>query len=600
MKQKQIENMQINTHLLELIAPQGIKLKPNIAEVGENISKFFYVSGYPSSANIGWLSQILNILGATITINIMPIDSQTFIEGIDKGMSADISTYNSTKSEAERTRAELKIQSAKKIIEEIESNSTAYVYISFLAKISGKNDVELEKNCKIFKNKIVGMGLKVRVPSYLTKEAFMQASPFALDERKITDISNKNMPLTTFFGGLPFSGSGFMDTTGFFMGTDESGRMITLDFFKKDKDRTNSNIVIIGTSGGGKSYATKKILLNEYLNGAKIIIIDPESEYADMSKKIDNSKWIDCSGGYGENVGRINPLQVSPLPVDDDDDTKKSELALHFHTLMTFFQLYYPELTSMEIAKLNEVLEELYKNFNIDWETNISKLQNEDFPIMKDLYELLSKKYEENKGDKEIKTLTSVIRNMAIGADSEMFNGYTTIETNSNFIVLDTHSIQGANDRIKRCQYFNILRFCQNIAFRDRNERVFVACDEAYLLVDPKVPQSLEFLRNFSKRARKYECGLIVITQSIIDFLDDSVKQYGQALFDNATYKLFLGMDGRNLQNAQELWNLNKEESNILSSKIKGQGLLFVGSGRLFIRIVGQNFEQKFLTGGGR
>lgn len=120
-----------------------------------------------------------------------------------------------------------------------------------------------------------------------------------------------------------------------------------------------------------------------------------------------------------------------------------------------------------------------------------------------------------------------------------MFNGYTTIEDDSKFMVLDTSSMENSKENVKSCQYFNMLRFCQNSAFRDRNEKFMVVADESYLLLDPKVPQGLEFLRNFSKRARKYNCSLVVITQSIIDFLTDSIKQYGQALFDNSTYKLF-------------------------------------------------------------
>ena len=181
-----------------------------------------------------------------------------------------------------------------------------------------------------------------------------------------------------------------------------------------------------------------------------------------------------------------------------------------------------------------------------------------------------------------------------------MFNGYTSIEDDSKFMVLDTSNMEGSKENVKSCQYFNMLRFCQNSAFRDRNERFMVVADESYLLLDPKVPQGMEFLRNFSKRARKYNCSLVVITQSIIDFLADSIRQYGQALFDNSTYKMFFGMDGKNLQQAKELWDLTTEETNILSSKVRGQCLLFIGSSRMLCRIKGQNWEKPFLTGGGR
>ena len=158
----------------------------------------------------------------------------------------------------------------------------------------------------------------------------------------------------------------------------------------------------------------------------------------------------------------------------------------------------------------------------------------------------------------------------------------------------------GASENVKRCQYFNILRYCQDQAFKDRTEKCYVVCDEAYLLIDKKVPQSIEFMRNFSKRARKYECGLITITQSLVDFLAPEVKQYGQAILDNSTYKFFFGIDGQDLEEVVYLYNLNTEEKAVLSQKEKGRGLLFVGSGHQLINVRGREWEQPYLIGGGR
>ena len=141
-----------------------------------------------------------------------------------------------------------------------------------------------------------------------------------------------------------------------------------------------------------------------------------------MCKNIEGSKWIDCSGGIGENVGRINPLQVYNLATIDLDDeetgeSKKSALALHFQNLGTFFSLYFKNQLSVRItAILNETLEELYKKFNITWETDTSKLKNEDFPIMQDLYELLINKQKSavDNRKEDYENLASIIRELAI------------------------------------------------------------------------------------------------------------------------------------------------------------------------------------------
>jgi len=401
-------------------------------------------------------------------------------------------------------------------------------------------------------------------------------------------------------------GSGLIDEKGYYLGTDEEGRAIILDPFIKTTDRPNSNITISGASGSGKSYLAKKIILNEWLNGTKIYILDPESENKEMCKLL-GGKWIDCSGGKGKQAGRINPLQVNRLPnnIEDEDDeyrNTKSALAIHMDFLATFFKLYFPEITSFQMSLLMEILEELYKNFNIDYETNIENLCAEKFPIMEDLYNLLELKVvqKNTKHIDEIQIIKSIIRSLAIGHNSEIFNGYTSIKDDNDFICLDIYSLQGASSNVKSCQYLNMLRYCKDMTFKDRTQKCFVICDEAYLLLNKKVPEAAGFLKEFSKRCRKYECGLITISQNILDFVGDGIKEYGQAILDNSTYKFFFGTDGQDLDEIVRIYKLNKEEKTILSQKDRGRGIMAVGPGHSLINVKAQEYEKMYLIGGGK
>jgi len=164
---------------------------------------------------------------------------------------------------------------------------------------------------------------------------------------------------------------------------------------------------------------------------------------------------------------------------------------------------------------------------------------------------------------------------------------------------LDTHNLQNTSDTIKKTQYFNLLTWCWEQMSRNRQEKVMLFCDEAYLLIDPHVPQSLVFLRNVSKRARKYETGLAIISHSIVDFLDPSVKLYGQALLDIPCYKVIMGTDGRNLKETAELYNLTDAEMELLSSKRRGEALLIVGSKRLHARFEIPEFKLRYMGGAG-
>lgn len=58
---------------------------------------------------------------------------------------------------------------------------------------------------------------------------------------------------------------------------------------------------------------------------------------------------------------------------------------------------------------------------------------------------------------------------------------------------MDTHDLQNASETIKKTQYFNLLTYCWEQMSKDRSEKVLLVCDEAYLMIDHQVPQSLVF-----------------------------------------------------------------------------------------------------------
>ena len=289
-------------------------------------------------------------------------------------------------------------------------------------------------------------------------------------------------------------------------------------------------------------------------------------------------------------------MQIKDVPLDDDEEKEKvfkdegkglGAMALHFQSLRTFFKLLFPELTSIQVALLEETLEELYNSLDIYWNTDISSFKNIDFPIMYDLYELINKKTKNVYGNakkQDYEILQSLIRTIAVGADSALFNGYTSIQTKTNFVCLDTHNLQNASERVKKAQYFNILTYCWELMSKDREEKTMLVCDEAYLLIDPQVPQSLVFLRNIAKRCRKYEGSLCIISHSIVDFLDESVKMYGQAILDMATYKVLMGTDGKNLEETTELFKLSEYQADFLYAKKRGYAIFIIGAYRILVK----------------
>ena len=250
---------------------------------------------------------------------------------------------------------------------------------------------------------------------------------------------------------------------------------------------------------------------------------------------------------------------------------------------------------------MEALLEQLYEKFGITKETNINKLKNTDFPILEDLYFLIE---EINKEDpREIyEKLLSLIRPISIGQSSNIWNGYTNVNVNTQLTVFNTSEMQKFQMQYKRAQYFNIMSYAWDILSRNLKEQTMLIADECHILVDPNIIQTLEYVRNISKRARKYNSSIVVVTQSIEDFLNEKIKLYGQSLLANATYKMFFKCDGQDLLDLQQTFNLTEKEKNLIYNAKTGECLLMAGIRKIYaiihideseLKIIDSKFEKE-------
>jgi hypothetical protein len=585
---KQVERKK-NETLLSVVTPTILEIKRNNIILGENLAKIYGIVKYPQKVDYGWLSKLTNITGTMVSIAFNPVDSSTFIDSISSSITRNRSDAVYNKDPLLQKRAERAALDGDKMIESIDGDNQSVGAMSLSIMALSKDDKGFEKICRKTRSRIASSKCKGRVLANLQEQGLKNLSPYYRKNKDINNILQRVMPMNTFVGGYPFSTSGYSDGKGYYFAKDSSGGLVVLDTWKRGGDSTNSNFTILGVAGVGKSTVVKHLAISEYMKGTRILFIDPESEYRDLCLAL-GGDLINAGGG---NNGRINPLQIRDIPAIDEQDEIEGlgPMALHLKNVEVFFNLYM-SLSEIQKALLKSALIELYNEFNIYWDTDVKPLGNEDFPIMKDIYELI---LEKSKKELEYKELSTLLKDIAIGGDSFLFGGHSSIKAESRCVCLDTFSLQNASDNVKKTQYFNLLTWCWNEMSKDRTEPVLLIADEAYLMIDPKVPQSLVFLRDVAKRARKYESGLAIVSHSVVDFLAPPIKMYGQALLDIPCFKVLLGTDGKNLTELKELYNLTDAEEALLAQKKRGDGLLMVGSKRLHVDFVIPSYKFAYM-----
>lgn len=594
------------TALLDIISPTAIEFKTKSVVFGDLHQCVLVITDYPPRVPAAWLSRVATLPGVVVSIHATPTDPFALIQQINVTLGELAGKMQFSGNQLVKQRAEQQYQDAKRLLQLIDAEQQNVFYLTVVLLISANDEDELQQRKRRVESILAAAGMRGRAPLFRQEAALRTAGPFKILEKSISDIGARNMPVESIAASYPFVYSGINDGRGVLLGTDTSGGIVLVDFWMREGSRTNTNMTVMGRPGVGKSTAIKKILMSEFARGTKIIIIDPEREYKDLCENL-GGDWIDCGGG---EKGRINPLQVRYVPEEDEDEEDKlyppelsnrGPLALHFQTLRTFFRLYLKDITKIQQGLLELALEEVYKSKGIVWNTDPRTIKNDEWPTIVDLYEFIDQESKKEGADRNWRELATFLRPAAVGADQALWAGPTTIEANSDFVVLDIHTLLGGDEEIRKAQMFNVLTWAWSKIAEDRTQRVILAVDEAYLLVDPDTPQALQFLRNTSKRIRKYEGGLMVITHNMVDFMDPAVRRYGQALIDNPVYKLIMGQGDKDIEALSKLMSLSEREIQALIEGRRGEALFVAGNRRIHLKIRVDPFElEMFGKAGGR
>lgn len=421
-----------------------------------------------------------------------------------------------------------------------------------------------------------------------------------ISQRDYIKSFSRGIPTDSLAGVFPFVSSELQDERGFYIGDNEYP--VFVDFFKQetktDPSRVNSNMMVIGKSGSGKSFATKMLLANLAADNSKIFILDPEKEYDKLTYSL-KGKMIDV----GSSVqGILNPFHViRALDKGDDDEgkvkyfatsSKDDSFSQHLQFLEQFFRTVLEGIPSDAFEVLNSLVQDMYNKFKINEDTDLKKLKPTDYPTFDDLYTVLQDRLKTAKDEFLINNLRIVeayIKKFAKGGrNSNLWNGPTSIETNENFVTFNFQSlIAGNNEMITNAQMLLVFKYLENEIINNKdynkihktNRHIIIVVDEAHTFINPKYPIALNFMTSMAKRIRKYGGMQIVITQNINDFVgSDEIKRQSTAVINACQYSLIFSLSPNDVNSLIDLYKnsggINAEEQNAIVTAAVGQAFI--------------------------
>ena len=607
----------------ELIAPSGIDAsKIDHLEIISNVKRYarsFFISTLPRMCTFPELFRDLYFFGDVNTsIYITPIAearSQNELNKVineletERIVAADRGNIN-----RESTLAQKRFE-AEQLRDEIAAGFNKMYEASVIATLFSYSLEDLDRLTKLLSTEMSKSLVGIKSAWAIQEDAFKSNLPL-MDDKVKKKHSFDSRSMGTVF---PFTTSEVGHPTGIPLGFNkQTGTPILFDNFHPSL--TNYNMVVFAKSGAGKSVTMKTLISRSaILMGIESLALDAEGEYQIVAESLGginvvlspNSKTV------------INLFDIEPETIKDEI-TGRDRIVLNVENkvedvtqaLLTMARgstrsTEVNELTKQVIAE--SVAEEykargitndpasLYKTGGALQRGDRLYREKKEMPTIGSWYKRIEQKAKDNKDSNyqfHFSYLLKVMRQYIREYNGQMayFDGQSTFELldGATFINLDISQLE---ERFARPLAQQILLSWiwekyvkKNSEDRTKARQKRVLVDEAWMLLP--YPEAVDFLNTMARRARKRNVSLAIVSQRFQDFYE---KPEAQAVLTSSDTKLFLAQDKSEIEYLKTVFKLSNGEANFLTTCLKGEGLLKVGSDTAILQITPTAKEFEFV-----
>lgn len=592
---------------VDMVGPSVIKFFPSYYVFGNTYRKVIAIRNYSLETE---RMALLRRLGERSNLTLKVYCGRMGQNEYEKSIEGSVNKNTNEAAEYQmikRTKAKQHLGIAENLIQFLNANADERMFkVCVYIEIIGDSEKEMQDTFNDVKFMLEGITYD---NLYLKqKEGFLSVNPVGNNQFDIQ--FERHMPSSSAANLYPFSYSEKIDGQGFSLGRDKSGGKIIIDFDKRDKTHTNSNIILMGNSGEGKSYALNLIKTNWRLRGKSIIGLDADGESKELTENLNGNYMNLMSGKYIINV--LEPKVFSEGEEDtvaneNDEDyiptfAKKTVLSQHISFLRDFFRTY-KNMDDSLLDVLEIMLEKTYIKFGLTYESDISGRKSNEYPILIDLYKTTEEEFREYEklkypiySKEMLQRLLLNLNSICKGSDSSYFNGYTNIKS-YDFLMFGVKELLETADNLKNAVLFNVLTFMNNKLLVEGDTAGIL--DEFYLFLDN--PTMVKYIRNYMKRVRKKDSAIVLASQNIEDYLQKDIAELTKPLFAIPTYKFLFYPGSIDKKVYMDLLNINESEYNLIKSPSRGNCLFISGTEKYNLQVEAPDYKSKlFGNAGGR
>lgn len=534
-----------------------------------------------------------NLINSNLNINISIFYEKKDTNKIIKELTYHIGNTNVELNEKNKNNQDIDLvifsnNDAKYIRRQMQLENEELYFLYIYLEIFDKDLIKLENQINKLENLLLSNGLQSRKAFFRQEQTFLSCIPIMENNIDIKNVAKRNVLTSGLISTYPFISPSVFDEEGIYLGTNiYNDSLIFVDRYNNEKYK-NSNICIFGTSGAGKSFFTKLLILRSRIFGIEQYIIDPEREYINICNSLKGTllKIGPTSNTY------INVLDIRKESIEDDSN---GYLATKINKLIGFFHLIFGNLNEEDKSLLEEKIIECYKLKNITFEdSSLYKNKNnkkvfkekEDMPILEDLYNIFEK-------DEKCKSFKIKLMPFVKGS-LKFFNNKTNVNLNNNLIVADIYEL--GEENLQYGLFIFVELFWDKIK-KERKTKKAIYLDEIWRLIGVTSNKYIaSFIYKIFKTIRKYGGSSVAITQDVSDLFSLENGTYGKSIINNSAIKLFFSLEEENIKTLSNYSNLTEKEKLEIKTLKKGECLMFVGENHILAKIEAADYEKEIIV----